>query len=155
MRKIYNALKVFVTRKLVIEFDKMEFTYTHLSHKRYFNWVFAELSSILKTRKAYAYPTHLQLEPTNNCNLSCPLCNVVTDKNRKKGVLRFDDFKKLWGKRDTIFSPVDGKSYQKDDGVGIITQQFICFSNKIIQTLVWNNFAIELNPKQFFPLMIT
>jgi radical SAM protein with 4Fe4S-binding SPASM domain len=94
MEKILKAIKALFTRRLVITFDKVDFTYTHLSWKRLRNWLLAELSYVMKSDRAWAYPTHLQVEPTNICNLRCPLCHVVTD-NKPRGFLNFNDFKKL------------------------------------------------------------
>lgn len=88
------TLRSFATRRLVITFDRVDFSYTHLSMKRLINWFFAELSYVFRSDRAWAYPTHLQIEPGNVCNLRCPLCHVVTD-NKPRGFLSFDDFKRL------------------------------------------------------------
>jgi len=79
MNKIWKTLRTLATRRLVFTFDKIEFTIDGMPRKRLFNWLAAELTSVFKTQKALAYPTHLQIEPTTNCNLECPLCNVLTD----------------------------------------------------------------------------
>ena len=135
MKKILKTLKTFATRRLVLTFDKVDFTYTHLSWKRLWNWFLAEFSYFLKSDKVWAFPTHLQVEPTNICNLRCPLCHVVTD-NKPRGFLNFNDFKKLidevgdyllflhfwgWGEpflNEDFFSMI---RYAKDKGIKIIT----------------------------------
>ena len=94
MKKVLKTLETFATRRLVLTFDKVDFTYTHLSWKRLSNWFLTELSYVLRSDRAWAYPTHLQIEPSNKCNLRCPLCHVVTD-NKPRGFLKLDDFKKL------------------------------------------------------------
>ena len=94
MEKILKAIKTLFTRRLVITFDKVDFTYTHLSWKRLVNWFLAELSYYLKSDRVWVYPTHLQIEPANVCNLRCPLCHIVTD-NTPRGFLVFNDFKKI------------------------------------------------------------
>ena len=41
-------------------------------------------------------PYQIDVEPTNICNLHCPLCSTGTDEStRKKGILEFENFKKL------------------------------------------------------------
>jgi radical SAM protein with 4Fe4S-binding SPASM domain len=135
MKKVLKTLETFATRRLVITFDKVDFTYTHLSWKRLSNWFLAELSYVLRSDRAWAYPTHLQIEPSNKCNLRCPLCHVVTD-NKPRGFLKLDDFKKLidqvgdyllflhfwgWGEpflSQDFFSMI---RYAKDKGIQIIT----------------------------------
>jgi len=94
MNRVVKTLKAFATRRLILTFDKVDFTYTHLSWKRLWNWFVAELSYVIGTDRAWAYPTHLQFEPSNQCNLRCPLCHVVTD-TKERGVLKLDDFKKI------------------------------------------------------------
>ncbi len=94
MRRAVKAIQSFATRRLVITFDKVDFTYHCLSRRRLVNWFLTELSYVFKSGKAWAYPTHLQIEPGNICNLRCPLCHVVTD-NKPQGFLSLDDFKKL------------------------------------------------------------
>lgn len=135
MNKTINILKTLFTRRLVFVFDKVEFSYTRLSFKRLKNWFLAELSYRLKLVNVPVYPTHLQVEPSNICNLRCPLCHVVTD-HKARGYLKLEDFKKLmdevgdyllflhfwgWGEpfmNSDFFSMI---RYAKDKGLKIIT----------------------------------
>jgi radical SAM protein with 4Fe4S-binding SPASM domain len=136
MRKLHTIIMALSTRRLSFAFDKMEITLDRVSWKRLANWAAAELSAILRTRRAWAYPTHLQIEPTSRCNLKCPLCNVVTDTGRSRGEMSLDRFRsiideigdyllfiQLWGfgepfmNRD-IFSMIQ---YAKSRGIKIIT----------------------------------
>ncbi len=96
MKKFYEASKALITRKLVIRFDAVEFAYTNLSYAKIFNWLIAELSYALKLKRVLAYPTHLQIEPTNECNLRCPVCFITNNINKlKKGSMSFDNFKQI------------------------------------------------------------
>ncbi|MGR3319836.1 MAG: radical SAM/SPASM domain-containing protein [Candidatus Anammoxibacter sp.] len=135
MKKVLNILHALATRRLVITFDKVDFTYTHLSWKRLKNWLLTELSYSLKSRISWVYPTHLQVEPSNVCNLRCPLCHIVTD-NKPRGLLNIANFKKLidevgdyllflhfwgWGEpflNKDFFSMI---RYAKNKGIKIIT----------------------------------
>jgi MoaA/NifB/PqqE/SkfB family radical SAM enzyme len=96
MNKVFETLRTLVTRRLVIKFDAIEFAYSKLSNKRIFNWLLAELSYVFRSQRSWAYPTHLQIEPTNECNLRCPVCFITNEQNRlKKGSMSFDRFKRL------------------------------------------------------------
>jgi MoaA/NifB/PqqE/SkfB family radical SAM enzyme len=94
MERVFKTLRTFATRRLTFTFDKVDFTYSHLTWKRMWNWFLAEFSYSLKSDRAWAFPTHLQIEPANVCNLRCPVCHIVTD-NKPRGLLRLEDFKKL------------------------------------------------------------
>ena len=50
-----------------------------------------EKKLILKSK-----PYKIMIEPTNSCNLGCPLCPTgINAKTRDKGLLKLDEFKKL------------------------------------------------------------
>jgi MoaA/NifB/PqqE/SkfB family radical SAM enzyme len=86
-------------------------------------------------KRPFAYPTHIQIEPSGICNLRCPLCHVVTDPE-DGGMLSFDDFKGVideigdhalflhfwgWGEpfmNKDIFSMI---RYAKDKGLKIVS----------------------------------
>ncbi len=94
MSRLANAIKTLVTRRMVFVFDRVEFTYEKLSYKRLWNWFKTELGYVLHAGNLASYPTLLQVEPANVCNLRCPLCHVVTD-NKPRGMMRFDNYKAL------------------------------------------------------------
>jgi MoaA/NifB/PqqE/SkfB family radical SAM enzyme len=94
MQKLFSVFKTLITRRLVIVFDKIEFTYTDLSLKRIFTWFASELCCLLKTDRVFSYPTHIQVEPSSICNLRCPLCHVVTE-HKTGGFLSLERFKKI------------------------------------------------------------
>ena len=66
------------------------------TEKKYENFILAkqeekEQKTILKSK-----PYHIDIEPTNLCNLQCPLCSTgVNADTRKKSILTFENFKKL------------------------------------------------------------
>jgi MoaA/NifB/PqqE/SkfB family radical SAM enzyme len=50
----------------------------------------------IKNSKVVGYPVRLVLEPTNHCNLSCPLCPAARDnKDHERGMMKLQDFKKI------------------------------------------------------------
>ena len=66
------------------------------TEKRQENYILAkheehEQKIILKSK-----PYHIDIEPTNICNLQCPLCSTgINADTRKKSILTFENFKKL------------------------------------------------------------
>ena len=66
------------------------------TEKRQKNYILAkqeerEQKIILKSK-----PYNIHIEPTNICNLRCPLCSTgVEAETRKKSILTFENFKKL------------------------------------------------------------
>jgi len=54
------------------------------------------LSKILNRQIVWGYPPILMIEPTNICNLKCPMCPSGNgEMKRKMGQLTFDNYKKL------------------------------------------------------------
>lgn len=54
------------------------------------------LSKILRRQIVWGYPSSIMIEPTNICNLRCPMCPSGNgDMLRPKGQLDYDSFKKL------------------------------------------------------------
>ncbi len=54
------------------------------------------ISGILRRPVVWGYPPILMIEPTNICNLKCPMCPAVVGKRvLAKGQLDIDDYKKL------------------------------------------------------------
>lgn len=61
-----------------------------------FNYLLVQASYRLNTSKSWGYPYHITLEPTNACNLKCPLCPTgVGTLNRPKGKMTFEEFKRI------------------------------------------------------------
>ncbi len=70
--------------------------YVFVKPKRFINFILVNISKILKLPKVYGYPLTLMIEPTNTCNLKCPLCPTGAGLiKREKGFLTFTNFKKV------------------------------------------------------------
>ncbi len=74
--KALKALETIAARRLTVTFDKIDFAYTGLSWKRLANWALGEAAFVLKADRAWAYPTLMQIEPANLCNLRCPTTRI-------------------------------------------------------------------------------
>lgn len=54
-----------------------------------------DLSSYFHLPYVLAYPNRVSIEITNLCNLKCPVCESSNISLRKKGVMSFENFKKI------------------------------------------------------------
>lgn len=64
--------------------------------RKFFNLIMAEIEMRFKRTHLWSYPFTLSIEPTNMCNLKCPLCPTGEGRRgRKKGMMSFEDFKKI------------------------------------------------------------
>ena len=62
-------------------------------------WGLSSLSAAVKTEKCLGLPVHLTVEPTNICNLKCPVCETGAGiLNRPKGYMSLDNFKEILDK---------------------------------------------------------
>ena len=67
-----------------------------ISNKKFNNLILALKEENDKLTELKSYPYIIVIEPTNNCNLKCPLCSTGLDSNsRLKGKLSIDNYKKL------------------------------------------------------------
>ena len=70
-----------------------------LDEKRIKNFLLARDEEDKKMTKLNSLPYHYVVEPTNSCNLKCPLCPTgLKIDSRKKGILKIDQFKKILNK---------------------------------------------------------
>lgn len=80
---LYNKLKYF-------------FRYVLLKPRRLKNLILVKTAKMFKSPVVWGMPLTLMLEPTNYCNLKCPLCPTGLGLlNRKKENLSFRNFKKI------------------------------------------------------------
>ena len=94
-KKIVQIFQALLTRQLVLYCDGIPHTLRNLPLKKICNWMRVELSIRLKTVRPGGFPTHLLIEPTNHCQLSCQLCPVSRKLNREEGHMSMDLFEKI------------------------------------------------------------
>ena len=64
--------------------------------KRFINSTLNFISKSVKCPYVFGLPESIFIEPTNTCNLKCPLCPTGSGKmKRRKGFLSFENFKKI------------------------------------------------------------
>lgn len=78
--------------------DTIKYTWNTLSDEKYRNyWLLTHGKLINRIDyKPYVMPAIMQIEPTNLCNLRCPLCPVSQNTLRRQPRhMRFDEFRKI------------------------------------------------------------
>lgn len=95
MSRSGQAFKALFTRRLRIQSDRIPYEFDHLPLKKLLNAYRVESSLFFKPERPWGWPIHLQIEPTNRCNLRCALCPVTVGLNRPQGHMEFNTFKKL------------------------------------------------------------
>jgi radical SAM protein with 4Fe4S-binding SPASM domain len=93
--KAVQAINALKTRKICIECDHIPYTFENVPLKKILNWLLVETTIALKTKKAWGFPTHLQIEPSTLCNLRCAFCPVTTGMNRQTGHMTLRTFQKV------------------------------------------------------------
>ena len=80
-----------------IVFDALDFKWENIPAKKYDN--FLKMKDIEANPDCFhveGYPYMLQIEPTNRCNLQCPLCPAGTNRlERERRDLTLDEFKTI------------------------------------------------------------
>ena len=95
IEKPYKTIKALLTSHIVIECDRIPYHFHNVPWEKIINWIRIETSILRKPEQPWGWPTHLQIEPANICNLRCSLCPVTDGMNRPAGRMDFQIFKKL------------------------------------------------------------
>ncbi len=90
-----TVVKALATRRITIKCDQIPYQFHNIPWKKILNWIRTEASILRKPDRPWGWPTHLQIEPTNICNLRCSLCPVTEGMNRSRGHMDFYLFQKL------------------------------------------------------------
>jgi radical SAM protein with 4Fe4S-binding SPASM domain len=85
---------IFFRRRMKFHFELLPFEARGLSAGKIFNFFLVGLNQYFLPSKPFGYPVMAQVEPTNFCNLSCPLCLTTSETNsRPRAMLSFETFK--------------------------------------------------------------
>jgi MoaA/NifB/PqqE/SkfB family radical SAM enzyme len=94
-RKILRVLAALSSRRISFELDLIPLDFEKVPPRKIFNWLLTESSVALKPASPWGFPTLLQIEPTNRCNLRCQVCPVGMGLKRSTGDMDLDMFKDL------------------------------------------------------------
>jgi MoaA/NifB/PqqE/SkfB family radical SAM enzyme len=82
--------------KISYTFDGIPLTASELSFRKKMNLIRAGFDMVLKSDRAHALPPIIQVEPTNVCNLKCPLCPTGSGSlKRPKGYMSKETFQRI------------------------------------------------------------
>ena len=75
------------------DFDTVPLRASNLTWQKRINLVKCGFDSALKKTRLWSMPPTIQIEPTNLCNLACPLCpSNLAESGRKKGMMSMETF---------------------------------------------------------------
>ncbi|RZD43416.1 MAG: hypothetical protein CXT78_08240 [Thaumarchaeota archaeon] len=99
-------------------------------------------------------PYNIVIEPTNSCNLQCPLCSTgIGAQTRKKGILEFENFKKLVDElKDTVLQ-LSLQNWGEATLVKDLPKMIKYASDNGIFTRLSTNFSVKYNDQFFKELM--
>lgn len=135
-QKLSKASKALLTRKILIECDAIPYEFDNVSLRKTINWILLEASIHFRSGRPWGWPTHLQIEPSNLCNLKCALCPVTEGLNRSSCHMDFNILKKviddlgeyvflivLWDWGEPFLNPriYDMISYSKERYIKIVS----------------------------------
>lgn len=130
------ALRALATRRVTIDCDRMPFVFDKVPLRKILNWILVEASIPIKPESPWGWPTHVQVEPTNSCNLLCVLCPVTEGLHRPQKHMELRVFQKIidelgqylfiillwdWGEPFLNPSIYDMIAYAKDRQIGVIS----------------------------------
>lgn len=95
LKKSLSAIKALATRCVDIPCDGLVYRFEGVPLHKILNWIRVEASILVRPERPWGNPTHLQVEPTNLCNLRCALCPVSSGMQRPAGFMEYDLFTKL------------------------------------------------------------
>ena len=95
-RSIAKAPRLLLRGEFAYAFDRMPMRATALSPAKRANMVLSGVETALGRTRLCSLPPALQIEPTNRCNLKCPLCPTgAGTAGRKSGMMSFEFFRRI------------------------------------------------------------
>jgi radical SAM protein with 4Fe4S-binding SPASM domain len=127
MQEILSTLAKYLPERLRSPLALMWLTtkYGLSFRKGWRDLVLSSGSAILKTERAWGRPVYLTVEPTNICNLRCPVCETGAGiLRREKGYMSSDNFKliidKLGVHTNTMLLYFMGETFLNKDAYAMI-----------------------------------
>jgi radical SAM protein with 4Fe4S-binding SPASM domain len=88
--------RLLIQRQINFEFEKIPYRAEHIPVKKIVNFFVAGLNQYILPSRPLGRPVFAQVEPTNICNLSCPLClNVAQVGGRAPSYLDYNTYQKF------------------------------------------------------------
>lgn len=115
----------------------------HITIKKFVNLIIIYIQhQFLKNPKVLGYPVRLVIEPTNFCNLNCPLCHArVSNKELERGIMSFEDFKKIIDELKDYLFEIDLYNF----GESLLNKNIYKMINYANKNNIKTNLATNLN----------
>lgn len=91
----WEAVRALVSRRLRLYADRIPYDFERLPLKKLLNACVVQASAYVKPSRPWGWPTHMMVEPSAHCNLSCTLCPVTVGLGRPQGHMDFATFKRV------------------------------------------------------------
>lgn len=96
MGKIKRLYSLIGKNQLTYDYDRLRFVSGKPTNKRITNYILSRLEYLARVKRPFTYPIGLQLEPTTDCQLSCPFCPRQRDiRVDGPGYMDMADYEKL------------------------------------------------------------
>ncbi len=90
-----TVARAFGQRRIAFRCDSIPYFVQDAPIQKIMNWLRVEASTRVRPLTPWGFPTHLQIEPTNTCNLRCELCPVSGQMRRPSGFMDVDLYRRL------------------------------------------------------------
>lgn len=81
---ISNIIRWTFTKNFKFTFDCVPYILKNISFKKVWNYQITGFNALFPKSKPFGWPVYIQIEPTNICNLRCPLCPTGSGESDKK-----------------------------------------------------------------------
>lgn len=93
---LFKSPEILIQSRFSFTYDGIPLVANNLSSKKKTNLLKLGLSSLLRTNRISGLPAVIQIEPTDICNLKCPLCPASEElTNRKRGFMTIETFQQI------------------------------------------------------------
>lgn len=124
--------------------------------KAYLNWVRANTEYLLRTGTVRARPLKLTFDPTNHCQLRCPLCPTgARIHDRDRGVAQLDVFKDLMDEVGDYVFAIDFFNWGEPLLNDRIEDFVWCASRRGIVTIMSSNLSLPLSDARLRQLVLS
>ena len=120
------------------------------------NYELAKKEEHEKKIELKSMPYNVVIEPTNSCNLQCPLCSTgIGAKTREKGILQFENFKKVIDEIKDYVLQLSLQNWGEATLVKDLPKMIRYASDNGIFTRLSTNFSVRYNDEFLEELMMS
>lgn len=99
--------ELLLRNRISFTFDGVPLAAKDLSYRKKANLIKIGMTMTLRPGRAYGLPATIQIEPTNVCNMKCPLCPTGTGSmKRSKGFMSLQTFRQILAELEDVLVSV-------------------------------------------------